>query len=208
MYKYLQVYAYYLILCTIYTRPLSVQAQYSKLCPISSSFRYNGSLVTWKVVCLTAAKIQPLIISMTGLNWRPKVKVTLRLTVSQSVSLGIEPHLGPMTRYLFLSDSYVLVSVGRPAWREDGSVFCTCRWLLPEQTSSGPSPLRLATVFYCLRFETSLFVASYDSQGHGGGIRPRHCTGGTDGFSTGFLLFLLGGWDRNHLEEFCFSYPC
>jgi hypothetical protein len=33
--------------------------------------------------------------------------------------------------------------------------------------------LGLATVFYCLRFETPLFVASYDSQGHGGGIRPR-----------------------------------
>jgi hypothetical protein len=45
---------------------------------------------------------------------RFKVKVTLRLTVSQSVSLGIEPHLRPTTRYLFLSDSYVLVSVGRP----------------------------------------------------------------------------------------------
>jgi hypothetical protein len=29
------------------------------------------------------------------------------------------------------------------------------------------------TIFYCLRFETSLFVASYDSQGYGGGIRPR-----------------------------------
>jgi hypothetical protein len=27
--------------------------------------------------------------------------------------------------------------------------------------------------FSCLRFETSLFVASYDLQGHGGGIRPR-----------------------------------
>jgi hypothetical protein len=37
----------------------------------------------------------------------------------------------------------------------------------------GPSPLGLGTVFYCLRFETSLFVASYDSQRHGGGIRPR-----------------------------------
>jgi hypothetical protein len=37
--------------------------------------------------------------------------------------------------------------------------------------------LGLATVFYCLRFETSLFVASYDSQGHGGGIRPRLHTG-------------------------------
>jgi hypothetical protein len=48
------------------------------------------------------------------LNIKVRVKVTLRLTVSQSVSLGIEPHLGPMTRYLFLSDSYVLVSVGRP----------------------------------------------------------------------------------------------
>jgi hypothetical protein len=28
-------------------------------------------------------------------------------------------------------------------------------------------------LFYCLRFETSLFFASYDLQGYGGGIRPR-----------------------------------
>jgi hypothetical protein len=33
------------------------------------------------------------------------------------------------------------------------------------------------TIFYCLRFETSLLVASYDSQGYGGGIRPRPNTG-------------------------------
>jgi hypothetical protein len=37
----------------------------------------------------------------------------------------------------------------------------------------GSSPLGLETIFYCFRFETSLFVASYDSQGHGGDIRPR-----------------------------------
>jgi hypothetical protein len=111
------------------------------------------------------------------INLKVKVKVTLRLTVSQSVSLGIEPHLGPMTRYLFLSGTYVLVSVGRPLWREDGSVLCMCRWPLPAQSFSGPSPLGLATVFYCLKFETSLFVASYDSQGHSGGIRPRFHTG-------------------------------
>jgi hypothetical protein len=43
-----------------------------------------------------------------------KVKVTLRLTVSQSVSLGVEPHLGLMTRYLLMFDSYGLVFVGRP----------------------------------------------------------------------------------------------
>jgi hypothetical protein len=61
--------------------------------------------------------------------------------------------------------------VGRPLWREDGSVFCMCRWPLPAQSFSGPSPLGLAPVFYCLRFETSLFVASYDSQGHAGGIQ-------------------------------------
>jgi hypothetical protein len=43
-----------------------------------------------------------------------KVKVTLRLTVGQSVSLGVELHLGLMTRYLLLFDRYGLVFVGRP----------------------------------------------------------------------------------------------
>jgi hypothetical protein len=43
-----------------------------------------------------------------------KVKVTLRLTVGQSVRLGVEPHLGRMTRYLLLFDSYGLGFVGRP----------------------------------------------------------------------------------------------
>jgi hypothetical protein len=41
-----------------------------------------------------------------------KSKVTLRLTVSQSVSLGVEPHLRLMTRYLLLFDSYGLVFWG------------------------------------------------------------------------------------------------
>jgi hypothetical protein len=44
---------------------------------------------------------------------------------------------------------------------------------LASAVSLGPSPLGLTTIFYCLRSETPLFVASYDSQGHGGGIRPR-----------------------------------
>jgi hypothetical protein len=96
-----------------------------------------------------------------------QVKVTLRLTVSQSLSLGVEPHLGLMTRYLLLFDSYGLVFMGRPLWREDGSVFCVCCWPLPAQSFSGPRPMGLATIFYCFRFETFLFVASYDSQGHG-----------------------------------------
>jgi hypothetical protein len=38
-------------------------------------------------------------------NWltEVEVEVTLRLTVSQSVSLGVEPHLGLMTRYVFIT---------------------------------------------------------------------------------------------------------
>jgi DNA polymerase III epsilon subunit-like protein len=35
----------------------------------------------------------------------------------------------------------------------------------------------LATIFYCLRFETSIFVAFYDSQAHGGNIPTRLHTG-------------------------------
>jgi hypothetical protein len=77
-----------------------------------------------------------------------------------------------MSRYLLLFDSYGLVFVGRFLWREDGSVFCVCCWPLPVQSFSGLSPWWLATIFYCLRLETSLFIASYDSQGHVGGIRP------------------------------------
>jgi hypothetical protein len=45
---------------------------------------------------------------------RVKVKVTLRLTVSQSVNLGVEPHLGLMTRYLVVFDNYGSVCVERP----------------------------------------------------------------------------------------------
>jgi hypothetical protein len=47
----------------------------------------------------------------------------------------------------------------------------------PAESFLGPSSLGLVTMFYCLKLETSIFVASYDSQGHGGGIRPRLHTG-------------------------------
>jgi hypothetical protein len=67
--------------------------------------------------------------------------------------------------------------VKRPLWRVDGSVFCTCYWPSPAQRFLDPSPFVLVTIFYSLIFETSLFVAFYDSQGHGGGIRPRLHTG-------------------------------
>jgi hypothetical protein len=52
--------------CTIYTRPLSAQAQYNRSCPIICNLRYNSSLDTWTVVPLTATKFKPLIFSVMG----------------------------------------------------------------------------------------------------------------------------------------------
>jgi hypothetical protein len=53
------------------------------------------------------------------------------VTDSQSVSKS----WGLMTRCLLLFDSYGLVFVERPLWREDGSVFCICCWPLSTQFS-------------------------------------------------------------------------
>jgi hypothetical protein len=61
----------FIYIYTTYTRPLSVQAQYSRSCPIIRSSCNNSSLVTWTIVCFTAAKFKPLIF----LNWTVKVKV-------------------------------------------------------------------------------------------------------------------------------------
>jgi hypothetical protein len=122
---------------TIYTRPLTIRAQYSRLCPISGSFSYNGSLVTWTVVCLAATKFKPLVFSVRGFALSNGANVFISQSQSQSQSQshiatdGFEPHLGLMTRYLLLFDNYGLGFVGRPLWQEDGSVFNICCWPSP-----------------------------------------------------------------------------
>jgi hypothetical protein len=49
-------------------------------------------------------------------------------------------------------------------------------WVL-KHAIANVKAVGLVTTFYCLRFQTSLFIASYDSRGYGGGIRPRLHTG-------------------------------
>jgi hypothetical protein len=59
----LHVTSNYMYVYTTYTRTVSSHAQYSRSCPIISRSCYNSSLVTWWVVCLTTAKIKPVIFS-------------------------------------------------------------------------------------------------------------------------------------------------
>jgi hypothetical protein len=42
--------------------------------------------------------------------------------------------------------------MGRPLWREDGSVVYNCCWPSPARLFSGLSPAGLMTIFYCLGF--------------------------------------------------------
>jgi hypothetical protein len=104
-------------------------------------------------------------------------RVQLLLALAILYSWNKAPIWGLRPDLYYMCDSYGLAFVGRPLWREVGSVICMCCSPLPAQSFSGPSPLGLETIFYCLTYETSLFVASYDSQGHGWGIRPRLYTG-------------------------------
>jgi hypothetical protein len=100
---------------------------------------------------------------------RVRVRVTLRLAVyRQSVRLGAEP-LETHGQNLFSQ----LNSCGY-------SYYITCSlmrgWVCHLQLLLALA-VGLVTIFYCHRFETSPCVASYDSQGYGGGIRLRLHTG-------------------------------
>jgi hypothetical protein len=109
-----------------------------------------------------------LISNWTELNCQFKVKVTLRLTVSQEVLVS-SPIWGswPDISYFWQLRSFLW---GALSDERKGLSFVY---------AAGPRQHSLSRVgaswdiFYFLRFETSLFVASYDSQGDGGGIRPR-----------------------------------
>jgi hypothetical protein len=102
----------------------------------------------------------------------------LRSTVSRPVCLGIKHPSGFTTRFFLRSEYGIRLTVTFfIPWDalsdERTGLSFVCATGPCQRSFLGRSPLGLATVLYCLRFETSLFVASYDSQGHGGGIRPR-----------------------------------
>jgi hypothetical protein len=74
---------------------------------------------------------------------------------SASLSWNKAPIWGLRLDSYYCETDAGLLDVVRSLWREDGSVVYNCCWSSPAQSSSGPSPVGIATIFYCLRFETS-----------------------------------------------------
>jgi hypothetical protein len=91
-----------------------------------------------------------------GNSGQVRVRVTLRLTVSQSVCLGIEPNLGQLTRVYFLLEiSFRQLQVCNfvaPSLTRGGvcKLLYNCFWALPEQSLLGRSPAELMALFCCL----------------------------------------------------------
>jgi hypothetical protein len=129
-----------------------------------------------------------------------------------SLSWNKAPICGLRPDLYYLCDSCRFVDLGRPLWREDGSVVYSCCWPSPAQSFLGASPVGLVAILYCLRFETSRFVSSYDSQGHGGGIRPRlHMSDLLNSWINSIFYLPRGPNISHHVEQLivlCYSVCC
>jgi hypothetical protein len=155
----LQVITAPLLISTIHRTPQHPLSLLPACCIFNSRFLSTDcnsgySSASRAQVLLTQPPMQSSI-PLPTFNWtgHVRVEVTLRLTVSQSVRLG-----------LLLFDSYGLVLWGALSDERTG-LFLYMLLVLASVVFSGSGLLALVTLIYCLRFEIFLLVVSYDSQG-------------------------------------------
>jgi hypothetical protein len=113
----------YIYIHTLYTRPLSVQAGNSRSCPVLSSSRYNGSLVTWTVVLLTAAKFKPLVFSVPGFAMSNIANICILCALENCQWCG-EPCFAVCNAWSFTFVP-LYMSLLHGAWTQGNLTFCS-----------------------------------------------------------------------------------
>jgi hypothetical protein len=81
----------------------------------------------------------------------------LRPTVSRPVCLGIKHPSGAYDQFFITVKQLWVCWCGALSLTRDGSVICNCCCFTPRQSFSGPSPVRIAAVFYCLKIRDLFF---------------------------------------------------
>jgi hypothetical protein len=91
---------------------------------------------------------------------------------STSLSLNKAPIWGLRPDFCYCLTVIGLLIWGAVSDERTGLLFTIAASPRQRSHSQGPSLMGLVTIFYCLRFETSPYITSHDSQGCVGGIRP------------------------------------